>query len=187
MLLDSEFVDPVKSQCGSDPALSGTQAPNDSLLVYDGEFLAATWNLRVADFVSSDTGTLVEWCLNATTGAPAPAKGIGVIGAALGVAKDSDPLASDLTLSWGPSCGAGATDFAVYEGAIGDWTSLTSVTCSTATLASYTLTPGSGDRWFVVVARTPTEGGSYGRTSTGAERARAATPCQSQAAALHCP
>src|SRR6185295_10280955 len=45
----------------------------------------------------------------------------------------------DLSLIWGPSCHLSDHDYAVYEGAIGDFANTTPVTCSTGgTSASFT-------------------------------------------------
>jgi hypothetical protein len=83
-----------------------------------------------------------------------------------------------ITLSWGTSCSPGATDYAVMEGPLGQWTDALPATCSTGAATTASLTPDSGDRYFLVVALSETAEGSYGVDSTGAERPRSSAPCR---------
>jgi len=92
---------------------------------------------------------------------------------------------AQLDLSWGAGCGA-AADYAVYEGAIGDWANRTPRTCSTNGATAATIGPDAGDRYFLVVPLNGTFEGSYGRDSTGAERAAAAAACVGQRRARAC-
>lgn len=86
-----------------------------------------------------------------------------------------------LTLTWGASCSTGASEYAVYEGSLaslraGSWDHLAD-TCAAGLDRSHTLTPGIGDRYFLVAPRAPTAEGRLGRSSSGALRPQAASPC----------
>ena len=48
----------------------------------------------------------------------------------------------EVTLTWGPSCLGSDTDFAIYEGATGDFTSHERVQCSTGGLTNATVDTG---------------------------------------------
>jgi len=91
-----------------------------------------------------------------------------------------------LALSWGASCRAGDTDYAIYEGALGDFAGPHANLCSTGGATTRTITPAPGDAWFVVVPRGALREGSYGRDGTGAERPPAPQPCLPQEIAA-CP
>ena len=88
-----------------------------------------------------------------------------------------------LVLSWGEPCNAASVpsqDYAVYQGSMGEWTSLASLTCSTAHAGSW-LTESQEDALFwLVVPQNSANEGSYGQSSFG-ERAPAALPCKPQA------
>lgn len=54
----------AETSCSNSTGLTtGPYSPNETLSVFDALTLAGTWTLNAADFVSSDTGTLQEWCL----------------------------------------------------------------------------------------------------------------------------
>ena len=83
----------------------------------------------------------------------------------------------DVTLSWGASCQADDDDYAVYEGTIGDFTSHIAVLCSTLGGTNATLTPGSGDTYYLV---TPVDGvreGLLGTDSGMNDRPPSPFPC----------
>jgi hypothetical protein len=82
-----------------------------------------------------------------------------------------------ITLSWGPSCLGTATDYEIYEGALGSFASYGSLFCTTAGATSKTLTPGAGSRFYLVVPRTASVEGSYGDGPAGAERPVGANAC----------
>ena len=86
---------------------------------------------------------------------------------------------ADLELAWSGACG-GATDYAVYEGALGDPRSKTPLRCSTGGATAATITPSPGARFFLVVPRSASAEGSYGHTSDGAERPPDAGACLPQ-------
>lgn len=98
-------------------------------------------------------------------------------GVPLQVAKDAlDP--GRLDLSWGDSCGAAQVDFAVYEGALGNWYSHAPRLCTTGgALTAEDLQPAAGDRYFLVVPLAPAAEGSYGTSSSGAEIPQGAGAC----------
>jgi len=85
---------------------------------------------------------------------------------------------SQLDLTWGASCGAAATDFAVYEGTLGSWSSHQSLACTTGGAQSATVTPSSGDRYYLIVPLSATQEGSYGTRTGGAEIPQSSSPCK---------
>jgi hypothetical protein len=63
--LDDEAASPVEDQCaGTAPTINGVFIPNNLLSAFDGESVAGTWELTVSDNRTSNTGTLIEWCLS---------------------------------------------------------------------------------------------------------------------------
>lgn len=88
---------------------------------------------------------------------------------------------TDLDLAWGPSCSPYASDYAVMEGTPGDFTSHVPRLCTTDGSSSTTLTPGTGDRYYLVVPLTAAGEGSYGQMGSGAERPPTAVPCTDRA------
>lgn len=93
----------------------------------------------------------------------------------------------DLTLTWGASCNAAATNYEVYEGALAAWTSHAAKSCSTGGATTATVTPAAGDRYFLVVPVASSSEGGYGFDSAGVERPRAAVPCLATQNASGCP
>jgi secreted trypsin-like serine protease/subtilisin-like proprotein convertase family protein len=62
--LDDESDTSMAAACAATPpALSGFLRPDQPLRAFDGQPLAGTWQLQVADQLPNDTGRLVEWCL----------------------------------------------------------------------------------------------------------------------------
>jgi hypothetical protein len=115
---------------------------------------------------------------------------------AIGTVPDGTSLAEDpltvtlpafdtLTLSWDPSCGATETDYAVYEGTLGDFTSHTPIICSTAGVTSATFAPPARNAYYLVVARNHWSEGSYGVDGGSAQRPPSAAACLSQT--IGCP
>jgi len=87
------------------------------------------------------------------------------------VDKASSPV-TDLVLTWPGSCAAGAHDYGIYEGTIvSPWTyNHTAKVCTDAApLLTEQITPGSGNRYYLVVPLNGCNGseGSYGRCSPG--------------------
>lgn len=89
----------------------------------------------------------------------------------------------DLTLAWGASCATTDTDFAVYEGVLGDFTSHLPRLCSTAGVAGVTLTPSAGPRYYLVVPVNGFREGSYGRRGDLLERPASVAACLPQSIA----
>jgi hypothetical protein len=89
-------------------------------------------------------------------------------------------------LSWGAPCNNSTVpnqDYAVYQGTIGNFSSLASLTCSTARSTSWIVEYSLPQRRFrIVVPQTSVSEGSYGQ-KTSAERAPAALACKPQAIA----
>ncbi|MCU0255024.1 MAG: matrixin family metalloprotease [Acidobacteria bacterium] len=123
-----------------------------------------------------------------------------ITAAAAGTAPDgrsgSTPLravraaGTQITLSWGASCSAGATDYAIYEGTLdalrsGSWNH-TAKTCSAGLDRSETITPGTGARYYLIAPLTGSSEGRLGKTSAGADRPTASTPCRPREASS-CP
>ena len=66
----------------------------------------------------------------------------GDVDTSLVVAKDTG---ADITLSWDASCGPADTDYAIYEGIPGDFTSHASLFCGTDESTTKTFTPSADD------------------------------------------
>ena len=89
----------------------------------------------------------------------------------------------DITLDWDDSCVLNDDDYAIYEGTIGDFTTHAQKVCSTGGDTFDTITPGMGDRYYLVVPHDGTDEGSYGIDSDGDPRPASADACQPQAVA----
>ncbi len=63
-ILDDDISSSVEDKCVVSPAaISGIYMPNQPLNIFDGEFIAGTWRIDVADHYQNDTGSLAGWCL----------------------------------------------------------------------------------------------------------------------------
>ena len=91
-----------------------------------------------------------------------------------------------VTLSWGASCVATDTDYAVYEGTLGAFYTHDPALCSTAGPMSVTFAPLPGNRYFLVVPNNGSMEGSYGLDSFGFERPASLLSCMPQMIAT-CP
>jgi len=113
--------------------------------------------------------------------------------AAAGRVPEGDPLTvqslagGDLQLTWGSSCPPGDSDYEIYEGLLGNFSSHVPITCTTGGLLTQQITPSPGDRYYLVVPRNALREGSYGLTSDGSERPASASSCMPQAVASSCP
>jgi protein phosphatase methylesterase 1 len=94
---------------------------------------------------------------------------------------------SDIAMSWGASCSAGANDYAVYGGMLGDWGSHAPVLCSTGGETAALIPSPPGSVYFLVVPRNPPFEGSYGADSSGNDRPRAQVPCAYGSLVEPCP
>lgn len=99
----------------------------------------------------------------------------------------TDAGGGDITLTWDPSCSASDSDYEVYEGTVGNYTSHESIFCSTGGLTTITFTPVAGSSYYLVVPRTNLREGSYGQDSTGAERPQGSGACLDQLILDTCP
>ncbi len=92
----------------------------------------------------------------------------------------TDPTKIDLT--WGTGCSTGFTGYAVYQGTLGDWTSLAVFgdACGRTSTTFKAQTPCAGNCYYLVSALDDVmaEEGSLGLRSPGVERARPAVPCR---------
>jgi len=96
-------------------------------------------------------------------------------------------VAGNLTLSWGAALSAGAEDYGIYEGILGTWYSHTAIDCNDAGGdRTEDVTPGNGNRYYLVVPFNPNDEGSYGTNSAGVERPQGTSPCR-LTQALNCP
>jgi len=83
----------------------------------------------------------------------------------------------ELVLNWSESCLSTDSDYVVYEGSLGSFTSHSAVTCGTGGSTTWTLTPATGSRYYLVSASDGVSEGSHGRDSSGAERPPGAATC----------
>jgi hypothetical protein len=100
--------------------------------------------------------------------------GVVVPGTQLRVDKGSG---GQLLLTWGPSCLGTDSDYEVYEGTLGDFSSHTPVTCSTGGATVLTVTPDAGSVYYLAVPRNGMREGSYGTDSSLVERTPSASAC----------
>lgn len=98
--------------------------------------------------------------------------------AAFAVAKSG----GNLVLSWSASCAPADSDYEVYEGSLGDFASHAPRACTTAGATVVSLTPSSGNRYYLVVPRDAFSEGSYGRRGNGSERPQLPSACRPQVA-----
>jgi hypothetical protein len=96
-------------------------------------------------------------------------------------------FSGQLVLDWSASCSSEDTDYEIYRGTVGDFTTHAQVQCSTSGATTATITPGAGNRYYLVVPRNATQEGSYGRDSQGTERPQAAVPCPGVVQVVACP
>ena len=72
------------------------------------------------------------------------------------------------------------TDYEIYEGALGDFTSHADITCSTGGATTLDVTPAAGNTYYLVVPANRSFEGSYGADSGGVERPTGASACLPQ-------
>lgn len=85
-----------------------------------------------------------------------------------------------LELTWSPSCRVTDTDYAIYAGTIGSYYSHDAASCTTGGLTAATITPASGNVYYLVVPLNAGAEGSYGTASSGAQRPPATPGCVPQ-------
>lgn len=89
----------------------------------------------------------------------------------------------EVGLDWGISCLPSDTDFAVYEGTLGDFSSHRWLTCGTGGVTRWSGVPSSGSAYYLVAPQSATGEGSYGRDSHLHERGQGLHACRPQAIA----
>ena len=93
---------------------------------------------------------------------------------------------TEIRLDWNASC-LPDTDYEVYEGALGgDFTSHTSLFCSTGGESEKSFEPAAGSSYYLVVPGSGIREGSYGTDSSGVERPQGSFACRLQVIA-ECP
>jgi hypothetical protein len=85
-------------------------------------------------------------------------------------------------LTWDRPCNDAAVpdqDYAVYQGRIGNWNGLTSLTCTTGRSRAWLIENPPINSFWIVVPQSPANEGSYGQSSAG-ERSPALAACKPQ-------
>jgi len=170
--------------------------PDGTLVDPDGFDVAATAAPEATPAVAASGGFSLfayaafvptpDAALRMTVRSSDPASAVGELGEAAGLVVSKNAEGTRLDLTWGASCRAGA-DYAVYVGTLGTWTSHVPDQCSTGGLTAATLTLADGDRYFIVVPHDEVAEGSYGTTSSGAQRLVSTSACRSVQNAAACP
>ena len=88
---------------------------------------------------------------------------------------------AEITLSWGASCLATDTDYAIYDRVLGDPTSHAPRYCGTAGVTVQTFAPLERDTYYLVVPLNAARESSYGTDSSGVERPQGQGACLRQA------
>ena len=88
-----------------------------------------------------------------------------------------------IRLAWAASCVASDSDYAVYEGLLGDFASHVPASgplCTTFGMLTLTIEPSAGDQYYLVVPLGDMREGSYGVDSDGAPRPPSQAACRHQ-------
>lgn len=122
-----------------------------------------------------------------------PASGVsGEAGRTGGLVPDAPLMVSktafgQLQLSWGASCVASDSDYAIYEGQIGAFGSHRPALCSTGGSTTGLITPTETNAYFLVVPSDTFLEGQYGTASNGSPIPAGATRCLPPAESIGCP
>jgi plastocyanin len=163
--VDNQFCSPSNTSCS-------TAATSNAGATYDHTFPSAgTFPYFCRPHCSSGMkGTVNVQVPTAPGAVPDRAPGV-----PLTLSKGAPP---DLIATWGASCSPAATAYGIYQGSLPiaayDHTMLV---CPAGTATTATFTPGSGDEYFLVVPRTATAEGSYGKDSADVEIPVGAARC----------
>ena len=157
-----------------------------SMADFDGENMLGNWKLSISDNAGLDIGTLNEWSLIIEESANFVCNGASAPSGNSDNLSVSHAAGSDLLLGWGGSCKAGDTDYEVYEGTLGSFSSHSPLTCGTLGATTWTLTPSSGNNYYLVVPTNGSREGSYGLDSGSTERGQGVSACLTQQAST-CP
>ena len=87
-----------------------------------------------------------------------------------------DKVGGQIELSWGASCLGADSDFGIYEGTIGDYTTHTSLQCSTAGATNELVDLPAGSSYYLIVPSNGFREGSYG-LGQGTERPQGSSAC----------
>ena len=129
---------------------------------------------------------LAGWPISSQVDGLACAGNPGLIPSTLHVNKSAVP--GNLQLVWTASCSQGAADYGIYEGTIGTWYSHTQIDCADAGLDfTEEITPGAGNRYYLVVPHNVCGEGSYGQKTGGIERPVGAAVCANPQIVTTCP
>ena len=99
----------------------------------------------------------------------------------------SASIPGDLSVSWDASCAAPGPDYAIYEGVVGTWYAHAAVRCGTAGALAATLTPGNGNRYYLIAPMRGGLTGSLGTNASGVERPDGDPSCTGDRALAPCP
>ncbi|MDH3284809.1 MAG: hypothetical protein OEQ13_08705, partial [Acidobacteriota bacterium] len=92
-----------------------------------------------------------------------------------------DKVGSSVKLDWGASCSTADNAYGVYEGVMGGtFNSHTTIGQCGLAVTTATFSPGSGNRYYLVVPEDGANEGSYGVNSGGAERVVGGSQCRTQ-------
>lgn len=177
----SEGTTPVTWSLDSGPAGMSINPSTGVVTWTSGEITTSyTVTIRATNPAGYDTES---WTLN-VIGAP----GIvpdndSVPGSALMLQKTG----TSISMNWAQSCNISATDYVIHQGTLGAWYSHTAIQCSTGGLLNTTITPGSGNVYFIVVPTNASEDGGYGFDSSGIPRQRGFGTCGLSANTRDCP
>lgn len=180
---------------GGSAPFNGPYRPEGLLSALDGKPAAGTWKLEIFDDANQDVGTLSSWSLELTTSTAPICTPCAAPPSQPGEASFLmlSKTGTDLVLGWDiPACGS--TGFGVFRGDLAALRS-TGVYGHDTALACGVVSPsyaipiddaqiGDAD-YFLAVAATSTEEGSYGKSSANVERpisAQACMPAQNLAA-----
>jgi hypothetical protein len=124
------------------------------------------WSSATGNLCTSVHGAIPEGptkcgCTRLNVGISAGAAG-GVDGLVVGRAGGGT-----LAMSWGPSCIPSDTDYEIYEGDLGSFSSHHSVLCSTGGTRSASLPEPPSSEYYLVVPRNAAYEGSYGFATAG--------------------
>jgi uncharacterized repeat protein (TIGR01451 family) len=109
------------------------------------------------------------------------ASDVNIMGAgSLGPTLVLDRSGAEIALSWAASCLTTDTRYAVYEGALGDFSSHQPITCTTGGAFDFSVPLPSASAYYLVVPSNLFTEGSYGAAGPGAERPPSATACLPQ-------
>ena len=100
----------------------------------------------------------------------------------------STTTSGNLVLSWAASCLPSASNYAIYEGTLGNYYSHTMKDCSDdGTPLSEEISPSAGSAYYLVVPFSASAEGSYGKDSEDRERPVGAAVCVTAHAVADCP